>query len=70
MVLNIAQSHVSGQFDVWERMRMTRGAKKDRPALGRSWRDPHCQRVHPSGGGGVSWAEEVKGASEGAVGLP
>lgn len=28
MVLNIVQNHINGQFDVWERMRITHGAKE------------------------------------------
>lgn len=34
MVLNIAQSHVNGHLDVWERMRITHGAKEGEAGSG------------------------------------
>lgn len=33
-MLNIAQSHVNGRFDVWERMRITYGAKEGKAGPG------------------------------------
>lgn len=65
MLLNIARSHVNGQFDVWERMRITHGAKEGKAGSGE---EPTAlfREFIQAGGEGVSKAE-VKGASGGAA---
>lgn len=48
-MLNIAQSHGNGQFDVWERMRMPHGAKEGKGRLALGGSQGTVQRVHPGG---------------------
>lgn len=53
MVLNIAQSHVKGQFDVWERMRITHGAKEGKAGSGEEPRALFRELIQAGGDGGL-----------------
>lgn len=52
-MLNIAQSHVKGQFDVWERMRITHGGKEGKAGSGEEPRALFRELIQAGGDGGL-----------------